>query len=93
MAALEWDAPADNNSPITAYHVYLSSKRISTKQTLDQVSIPVTAETYEKIATTDKLYFDVMNLEPQTVYYFLITAENKHGEGYKAKQGFFVHTP
>ena len=94
MAALEWDAPADNNSTITAYNIYLSSRRLSTKQTLTPSVDDKSPETFEKIATTTgEKYYDVMGLEAETVYYFMITAENQLGEGYKSKTPFFVHTP
>ena len=31
MFAIEWDAPGNNNSPIKSYHIYLSSKKVTTK--------------------------------------------------------------
>ncbi len=33
----------------------------------------------------DETYYEFHDLEVATCYYFVVTAENQHGEGYKAK--------
>lgn len=41
--------------------------------------------TFDKIGTTEKLFYEIKDLQKDTIYYVRITAENELGEGYLAE--------
>ena len=90
LLVVEWDAPSDNNSPILRYNVYLSSKRIRINEIGDHPS-STDREKHDlrKVAVIpvekDQLFYEFLSLDLATCYYVVVTAENKHGEGYKAE--------
>jgi hypothetical protein len=90
MLVVEWDAPSDNNSPIIRYNVYLSSKKSRVNEIGDQPS-PLATEKPElrKVGVIPvekkELFYEFLSLDLATCYYVVVTAENKHGEGYKAE--------
>ena len=88
MAAISWDAPSDNNSPIQKYNVYLSSKRIHINEIRPepQAHTKVEEELRKIGVITEKedRYFEFKNLDKGTCYYVVVTAVNELGEGYKA---------
>jgi len=47
---------------------------------------------YNLVATTEESYCRVEELEGNCVYYFMVTATNAHGEGYKCKTPTFART-
>jgi hypothetical protein len=90
MLVVEWDAPSDNNSEIIRYNVYLSTKKIRVNEIGDHPS-GSDKEKHElrKVgvipAEKGELFFEFHSLDLATCYYVVVTAENKHGEGYKAE--------
>jgi hypothetical protein len=89
MFVVEWDAPADNNSPILRYNVYLSSKRMKINEILDHPSEAKSEKSeLRKVAVLpaekNNLFYEFHSLDVGTCYYVVVTAENHHGEGYKA---------
>eukprot|EP00347_Sterkiella_histriomuscorum_P000877 403374181 len=94
MLVIEWDPPADNNSPIKKYHVYLADQTVSTKLNLQQneQSQLVKEKTLKKINTTEDTFWEFTDLLPGTGYYIQVTAENDMGEGYQAKIPHLIQT-
>jgi hypothetical protein len=98
MFIVEWDAPQDNNSPITRYNVYLSNKKVKINQTQLDIGASIASGTYIKhelvkiggIEDPSVRSFKVEGLELGTRYYLVITAENMYGEGYKAPPALFM---
>ncbi len=94
MFVIEWDAPSANNSPITQYKVYLSSKQVKINHIQEEDSKDQTPEQQAKhdlkqVATIEisqnQRYHEFFDLEPSTCYYVVVTAVNKLGEGYQNK--------
>lgn len=90
MLVVEWDAPSDNNSQIIRYNVYLSTKKVRVNEIGDHPS-GSDKEKHElrKVGVIpvekDQLFYEFHSLDLATCYYVVVTAENKHGEGYKAE--------
>ena len=86
---IEWEAPSDNNSPIRRYHVYLSNKKIRLHDIIPSGEKKSATQEQElrKIGVVegkDQCYYHIQNLDKDTCYYVVVTAENQTGEGYKA---------
>jgi hypothetical protein len=47
---------------------------------------------FNQVATTKDVSIEIDNLEGNCVYYFMVTAVNSEGEGYKTKTPSFVRT-
>lgn len=83
MVVIEWDEPQSNNSPIIRYHVYVSEQTVSTKLNLNQAADATVSDgqaqngkEFKKLGATYDLFFEVKDLQPDTGYFFMITAEN-----------------
>jgi len=90
MIVLEWDPPSDNNSPLIRYNVYISSKTLKINEIGGAQELHPNDNKHElkKLGVIpvdkDETYYEFHDLEVATCYYFVVTAENQHGEGYKA---------
>lgn len=77
--SIEWGAPANNNSKIISYNVYLSDVKTASSK-------------FKKMAVVSLNSFTLIGLKSDTVYYVIVTAFNKNGEGYLSKVPNFVRT-
>lgn len=94
--SVDWLAPKDNNSPITSYNVYLSTKTISCDRTqlFSQQEIKSKNHQFTLVHTIEdisKRRFTFTGLDPDTCYFIRVTAVNDKGEGYQADP-FMVRT-
>lgn len=89
-----WDPPEDNNSKITEYTLYLSNFSVRNLSTPDFKIIGKDQKhsIYTKAGTCKECEFKLINLEPNSAYYVVVTATNSNGEGYKSKQPTMVRT-
>ena len=66
---IEWNAPADNNSKITSYTVYLCDKKYGS----------------EKQETCQDTWIILNGLSADSEFSINVTASNSNGEGYRSK--------
>ncbi|CDW84777.1 regulator of chromosome condensation family protein [Stylonychia lemnae] len=99
LVAFEWDEPADNNSRILRYHIYVSDFTISKDHVYQQdfsQEIQRKNQTFKKLDTIpnveNELFYTMTDLKPNTCYFVQVTAENELGEGYKQDQPELIMT-
>ena len=73
---IEWDAPADNNSKITSYAVYLCDKKYGS----------------EKQETGQDTWIILNGLIADSEFSINVTASNSNGEGYRSKVSSYART-
>ena len=93
---ISWDPPEDNNSGITKYKIYLSDRIIKNVGTADlqikQKEPLSSSHVYSSFASTKDNCIILKGLSENAIYYVLVTAVNKHGEGYRTEVPTMIRT-
>lgn len=95
--SISWDEPCNNNLPIISYMVYLGTLKIKDAKSSPKVM-------WDLIETIDwfsedpgfegkiESRYTISGLKPNFCYYVKVTAVNEKGEGYHAKEPYFIKT-
>ena len=98
---VSWDSPDDNNSPIESFNIYISDQEIKIKienigdnvvSKDEQMQKAHEMKLVENIKNNKTNSYVLKELKANSVYYVMVTALNKFGEGYRPKEPSLVIT-